>query len=109
MKLIALMSALVLTDTTIDSRMPAHSMRTEQIAMNEGKASIEVYTDGDRESLNCIFTHANSLVAQQFHVKHCFVITNNTSLPYYLNVLIVNNESHPIHYTVKAATMLPLK
>jgi hypothetical protein len=109
MKLIALLAALALTETSITNSLPAHMQRIEQVAINEGKASIEVFTDGDKEDLTCTFMHAGTIVGEQVHTKHCYVIAQQASLPYYLSVRVANNEGHPIHYTLRASTILPIK
>lgn len=109
--LFALLSALVLTDTTITNTLPAHSQRVEQVAINEGRTAIEVFTLGDTEDLTCTYRDAyvGTVGLVQHHVKHCYGITSKLELPAMVAIQIENNEGHTIHYTVKAATILPLK
>jgi hypothetical protein len=107
--LFALMSALALTETSITNSLPTHSQRIEQVAVNEGRTAIEVFTDGDKEDMTCTYRYVGVAVLKQEHVRHCYGITTDLTIPAYIGVQIENNENHPIHYTVRASTVLPLK
>ena len=107
--LLLILSALsISTDTTIYNQLPAHWQRQEQVVVNEGRASIEVYTVGDKEDLSCAFgdAYVNAQALIQTHTHHCYVMTNKLSLPATIAVLISNNEGHPIHYIVRAKSVL---
>lgn len=109
MKFLILLSALALTETTITNSLPAHSQRIEDVAINEGRTAIEVFTDGDKEDLTCTYRYVGAAALVQRHTHHCYGITSDLTLPAYIGVQIENNENHPIHYTVRASTVLPLK
>ena len=106
--LFAVASLLILTDITINNSLPAHSQRTEEVWVNEGNNSVEVYTEGDKADLSCTFTHISDQVVQE-HTKHCAIKTGELTLPAHLHIKVVNNENHSITYTLHAQTILPIK
>lgn len=106
--LLTILSTLILTDITIFNVLPPHYSREEQVMVNEGNNLIEVQADGSPEYLTCTFSHLDSQVVQ-IHTQHCFIMTGELSLPAYIHIKIENNEDHPIHYVLHAATILPIK
>lgn len=109
--LFALLSAMIMTDTTIYNTLPAHSVRVEQVAVNEGRTAIEVFTEGDKADLSCTYRDAyvGTTGPIEVHTHHCYAQTPNLILPAMVAITIENNEAHEIHYTVHASTLLPLK
>ena len=104
--LLTILSALtIMTDTTIYSTLPAQSHRKEFVAINEGKTSIEVYTDADKNEISCSFIHAGQVVMSQSHTHHCYGITPDLVLPARVEVDITNHENHSIHYIVRAKSV----
>lgn len=106
--LLTLISILIFTDITIFNVLLPHHYREEQIMVNEGNNLIEVQADGTPDYLTCTFSHLDSQVVQP-HTKHCSITTGELALPAYIHVKVENNEDHPIHYVLHAATILPIK
>lgn len=102
-----LLSLLIATDITIYNQLPSQESRREQVMVNEGQTSIEVYSDGDREDLTCVFFDGftGEEVMTQAHTHHCYGVTNKLSLPAYVSVRVTNNEHHQIHYVLRAKSL----
>ena len=104
--LLPLLTALnITTDITIYNSLPVQHHRKELVAVNEGRTSIEVYTNGDREEISCSFSHMGQTILQQSHTHHCYGTTTNLVLPARVEIDIVNHEQHLIQYIVRAKSL----
>lgn len=108
--LLMLFAALTFTDTTIIGYITPRGRWHQSVYVSEGKTAITVET-ATHSKLSCYFTDSGTgqTVMKQEHTEKCFGITNDLTLPAYINVEIVNESNSPVRYTLRAWSVPPVK
>lgn len=94
------------SDVEITSTLPAHSQRTESVAVDNGAWGIEVFANGDK--LSCTYSHLGDQPIVQENVSRCYA-TTNTTFPAFVSVNVVNNSDRPLLYKVRGYSLMGIK